>query len=309
MNLSNYEIITKIAELRSFSRCAQELHLTPSAISHTVRKMEQEYGFPLFLRSNTSSEVLPSRECEALLPKLYAVLHAQSGLDDRIFNLQKREAGHITLASFNSFCINELVPLVAIYRQDHPDVTISIMQGGYRDVSEWVSSFKADLGFIATIQEKQFAYTPLMYDEMLCVTSENLHFSHDTFVTREELLQQTIIMQHNEYGVESRRVLENMQLAESSGNSRFENMAYEDDAILAMIEIGMGVSFLPSLSLKREHFHVRTYSLEKKDFRLSNMIRMNTMPLSPAAEEFARFVTRHYASMADGNRLMEYSFR
>lgn len=225
---------------------------------------------------------LSSCECEALLPELYAVIHAHSSLDDCILNLQKREKGHITLASFNSFCINELVPLVALYRLEHPDVVISIMQGGYRDVSEWVSSFKADLGFIATIQEKQFSYTPLMYDEMLCVTPEEMHFSHDTFVTRRELSQQTIIMQHNEYGVESRRVLEKLQLSENCQGSRFDNIAYEDDAILAMIEIGSGISFLPSLSLKREHFRVRTYSLEEKDFRLSNMIRASTVNMPPS---------------------------
>lgn len=302
MNMTNYQIIARIAELKSFSRCAQELHLTPSAISHTVRKMEQEFGFSLFLRTNSSSEVLPTRECKAILPELYAILRAEGNLSTRVLDLQKRENGHICLATFNSFCVNELTPLVASYRKTHPDVTIAIMQGGYLDVNTWVSSFQADLGFVGSYQEKQFLSTTVMRDEMLCVTPEDMTFSHEDYVTKEELTRQTIIMQHHDYGAESNRILENLGLT-----GEFENLAYDDDAILAMIENGLGISFLPSLALKRCGFRIRTFSLEEKDFRPICMIQSPNMPLSPAASGFAQFIREHY-HVNDPKQQISYSY-
>ena len=49
-NPSKYEIFTRAVELRSFTKAAQELGYTQSAVSQTIAQMEQELGVPLFLR-------------------------------------------------------------------------------------------------------------------------------------------------------------------------------------------------------------------------------------------------------------------
>src|SRR5690554_8180437 len=52
----------------SFRNAAQELHLSPSAISHAIRKLEDHIGIKLFLRSTRSIQLTP--EAEALFVQI-----------------------------------------------------------------------------------------------------------------------------------------------------------------------------------------------------------------------------------------------
>ena len=47
MTLFSYEIFDAVARQGSFNKAAQQLHLTPSAISHAIAVMEEELGFAL----------------------------------------------------------------------------------------------------------------------------------------------------------------------------------------------------------------------------------------------------------------------
>ena len=49
MTLFSYEIFDAVARQGSFNKAAQQLHLTPSAISHAIAVMEAELGFPQLL--------------------------------------------------------------------------------------------------------------------------------------------------------------------------------------------------------------------------------------------------------------------
>lgn len=54
MTLFSYEIFDAVARQGSFNKAAQQLHLTPSAISHAIAVMEEELGFALFNRGKTA---------------------------------------------------------------------------------------------------------------------------------------------------------------------------------------------------------------------------------------------------------------
>ena len=52
MTLFSYKVFVTIVEHMNFRKAAEELNLTPSAVSHCVSGMEEELGFPLFIRKN-----------------------------------------------------------------------------------------------------------------------------------------------------------------------------------------------------------------------------------------------------------------
>ena len=54
MTLFSYEIFDAVARQGSFNKAAQQLHLTPSAISHAIAVMEEELGFALFNRGKNA---------------------------------------------------------------------------------------------------------------------------------------------------------------------------------------------------------------------------------------------------------------
>ena len=74
MTLLACQIFSTIAHEGSFARTAEQLHLTPSAISHAVSTMEAECGFPLFTR--TKSGVTMTAAAESLLPSIRQMLNS-----------------------------------------------------------------------------------------------------------------------------------------------------------------------------------------------------------------------------------------
>ena len=79
MTLLACQIFSTIAHEGSFARTAEQLHLTPSAISHAVSTMEAECGFPLFTR--TKSGVTMTAAAENLLPAIQRLLASSESLD------------------------------------------------------------------------------------------------------------------------------------------------------------------------------------------------------------------------------------
>lgn len=66
MTLFSYKVFVTIVEHMNFRKAAEELNLTPSAVSHCVSGMEEELGFPLFIRKTIES-VLPAMPSQFFL--------------------------------------------------------------------------------------------------------------------------------------------------------------------------------------------------------------------------------------------------
>ena len=106
MTLLACQIFSTIAHEGSFARTAEQLHLTPSAISHAVSTMEAECGFPLFTR--TKSGVTMTAAAENLLPAIQRLLASSESLDQSIAQINGMHKGVLRLGVFNSACVTWL---------------------------------------------------------------------------------------------------------------------------------------------------------------------------------------------------------
>ena len=106
MTLFSYEIFDAVARQGSFNKAAQQLHLTPSAISHAIAVMEEELGFALFNRGKNG--VSMTSYGASLYPSIRAVLNSDEALKQSIARLNGLEKGKVKLGAFNSVCASLL---------------------------------------------------------------------------------------------------------------------------------------------------------------------------------------------------------
>lgn len=113
------------ARLESFTLAAAELHLTPSAISHQVRELEDYFGRALFVRRNRRVELTP--EARRLLDSLA-----------RVFDVIEAACGEVSLApqsqvlalhSPPSFAAKWLGPRLPGFMQARPEINIRLTSG------------------------------------------------------------------------------------------------------------------------------------------------------------------------------------
>ena len=70
MSLWDYKILDLIVKEGNLRKAAESMHLTPAAVSHSLAKLEKEFGLPLFVRGRRSMEL--TQYGKMLLPHIRA---------------------------------------------------------------------------------------------------------------------------------------------------------------------------------------------------------------------------------------------
>lgn len=113
------------ARLQSFSLAAQELHLTPSAISHQVKELEEVFGVRLFVRAHRRVELAP--EGRRLLGGLTRIFDA---LEASCAEVNLPPTGQVlSLYCAPTFAVKWLGPRLPAFVKAHPGITIRLSTG------------------------------------------------------------------------------------------------------------------------------------------------------------------------------------
>ena len=94
MSLYSWNVIATVAEHHSISQAANILNLTPSAVSHMVKKVEDGVGYALFIRERNHFELTSSGK--ALLPYIQNYLKSGNALVEEALRLKNSVTGSIS---------------------------------------------------------------------------------------------------------------------------------------------------------------------------------------------------------------------
>jgi DNA-binding transcriptional LysR family regulator len=128
--LRQLRVFAAAARHQSFGKAADELHLTPPAVSMQIRELEQQVGLPLFDRSGR--QVALSVTGEYLLVYVRKVLATLKDAEDAIARLRGLETGRVSIGMVST--AKYFVPrLLAQFRQEHPAIEVKLAVGGNRE--------------------------------------------------------------------------------------------------------------------------------------------------------------------------------
>lgn len=106
----------------SFTRAAEELHVTQAAVSHQVKSLEEYLGIKLFRRFNRS--LLLTDEGQSYLPGMTKSFDLMSDATARL--AKKDPSGPLTVSVLPSFAARWLVPRLGRFRRAHPEIDLRI---------------------------------------------------------------------------------------------------------------------------------------------------------------------------------------
>ncbi len=121
-SLSALRVFEVAARHLSFTRAAAELHVTQGAVSHQIRALEEELGYPLFTR--LPRQVLLTEEGQLLSRSVGEALAIIEAAVVRNRRLQTR--GWVTVSASPSFAMRWLVPRLDDFRVAHPELDVRI---------------------------------------------------------------------------------------------------------------------------------------------------------------------------------------
>lgn len=120
--LNSLRLFEASARLLSFKNAAEELLLTPSAVSHGIQSLEDWLGTPLFLR--TTKGIVLSEAGTAYIPVVRQALELLANGSANIANQQG--LGQLAISMAPTFAAKWLLPRLHRFRERHPDIRIVI---------------------------------------------------------------------------------------------------------------------------------------------------------------------------------------
>ena len=205
MTLFSYEIFDAVARQGSFNKAAQQLHLTPSAISHAIAVMEAELGFTLFNRGKNG--VTMTSYGASLYPSIRAVLNSDEALQQSIARLNGLEKGKVKLGAFNSVCAGLLPQILKSFMASYPQIEVEVYQGTYDDVKEWLRTGQVDLAFLSASCREEFNLTELFREPLLCIVPQDWPEPPNGIMTPELMNGQSFVVQCDATDAEMRQFL------------------------------------------------------------------------------------------------------
>lgn len=124
MDTQSLQAFLAVAQTQSFSRAAEQLHLTQPAVSKRIATLEELLGTRLFDR--IGRKITLTEAGNLLLPRAQRILFTVDDSRRALANLSGQVGGKLTLATSHHIGLHRLPPLLKLYTQRHPEVALDL---------------------------------------------------------------------------------------------------------------------------------------------------------------------------------------
>ena len=144
MDYDALRLFLHLSRTLRFSRTSRECHVSPSALSRTVQRLEREAGWPLFERDRRSVRLTP--EGARFAEHARDTLERWDNLGRELAGRRDRLSGTIAIFASVTACQSFLPELLSAFRQRHPDIHIRLETGYAADALERLAEGRVDAG-------------------------------------------------------------------------------------------------------------------------------------------------------------------
>jgi LysR family transcriptional regulator, low CO2-responsive transcriptional regulator len=281
-------VFNEVARHLSFVRAAENLHLTPPAVTMQVKELEGHVGMPLFDRKG--KQVSLTTTGEYMLVYARKILATVKDAEDAAARLQRAETGVLTIG-FVSTAKYFLMRLLAEFRTLHPGVDIQISIGNRDQLVGMLQNSEVDIAVMGRPpKELQTRAEPFAAHPHVFVSAVDHPLAHRDHLRVEDLRPFDFIVR--EKGAGTRAAMEKF-FEDTHVEPRMKIELHSNEIIKQAVMAGLGLGFLSlhTIGLELEHKLIRMLDVEGAPVvRSWNVVHTQSKMLSPAAEAFRYFM-------------------
>lgn len=263
INLSSRDLdaFLALAQTQHFTRAAERCHLSQSAFSQKIARIEQMAGVALFERSTRHVSLTPEGEvfADEVMRIQQDLQHAVSHLSD----LATRRIGKVAVAALPSVAAVWMPQAIARYRADNPNIRVELFDtladGGLALLREG----RVDMTITAGGDLREFDLTELKSERFFLVCPPSHPLAAKRSVTLAQLAQENFV--HLARSSSVRHHIELAGVGVRTDALQVEHLA----TVAALVAQGLGISVVPELTL----FHFARANLVAIPVRDSHLRR------------------------------------
>lgn len=259
-SIQRHRAFVETVECGSLTKAAARLHCSQSSVSRMISDLEREWGVCLLKRDRTGVEL--TSDGEELLSSSRGICDAYRIMRERVSDVHELAAGHLRIGTISSVATHRLPDAIAAFRRDFPAISYELLLGDYSQIEGWLRSGRIDCGFLRTPHGAGIESTSYETDEFMAILPEGHALAQLDAVPLESFAGEPFLAL--EHGADT----EVAELFEQAGMVPDTVLTTWDDyAIMAMVERGLGLAILPSLILKRVPYKVEARPLAPSAYR------------------------------------------
>ena len=202
MTLEQLRIFVEVAERQHLTQAAAALFLTPSAVSSSIRALEERYGTPLFDRVGRRIET--NQAGRIFLAEARRTLASARTAELALAELGGLQRGSLAIHASHTIASYWLPPLLVRFRQTFPAIELALEVDNTEKVAEAVMQGEADLGFVeGEVNEGSLELTPVGEDRLVIVVGPLHPWADGRVLDKDALLSARWIMREAGSGTRS----------------------------------------------------------------------------------------------------------
>ena len=308
MDFRQIEAFIRVVELASFSRAADELHISQPSVSTYVSSLEKELNTILI---NRSTKVLSTTFAgERFLEKAKEMIALKQDSIEMMNNLSEDVNGEIRVLASSVPALYILPRMLAEFHREYPGIAFIVNQADTAEVVRGIAAHKADIGFAGSmLGDKKCDFIEFTNEELVFIAPNNGSYSADRKYTLEELLYSNSFIsrelgsgtriQYEKYFTENGVILDKIKTCASMDSTY---------SIISAVSFGLGVSIVSELAVRQmldNKFLIRIKLKNTLPERKIYMVINRNIVHSHLLKLFMDYVARQHSSkQGDGVLLL-----
>jgi DNA-binding transcriptional LysR family regulator len=248
MDVRQLEMFRAVAEEQSFTRAAERLHVSQSAISRQVKLLEEELGGVVLHRGARRVTTTPAGE---LLLRLAGRIHRDMrDVVSQISETRELQRGTLTLAGGMTVCMYVLPRLLKMFHRLYPQIELRVASGSAEELAGMLRRHEVDLALLTLpVLAKDLEIRPVLKEELVVVAAPRHPLSRERTVEPAKLGRYPLIVY--EPGSNTRKMIDQFFLEEQIPMDvamETENV----EIIKAMVAAGLGITLIPYMAIARD---------------------------------------------------------
>jgi len=289
----------------SFTAAAKELHLTQSAISHSMKALEEDVGCRLLDRMG--KKVLLTQAGEAFLQHVEKILSGMNAAREAMNELSEWGRGRLRIGASAAACQYILPPVLREFKKKFPKCRLSIVPGDSAEIVNALRDNEIELAFTLELDgEVDFEFHPLFTDELVFLVDPKHPWAKAGRALRKEIPRQKYILYfRNSLTFE---VIEKYFHADDVVIKSMIDMG-SMSAIKELVKIGLGITIMAPWVAREELRRKELVALpmgRRKLKRKWGMLHWKGRPFGWAEETFMQLNRSGAAQFAARNGLRSH---
>ncbi len=246
MDIRSLRYFVAVVEQQSFSRAAEQLHVTQPTVSKMVQQLEQELGLPLLERVGKRFTLTDAGN--VVLQRGRALLAMHGDMSVELEDLQQLRRGDLRLGVTQQ-AHAVLAPLLAAYHRRYPDIELKLFEGGSQSIEIDVRNGVLELGTMldhaanASIWQ-EFDALPLVRSPLCLLAPKDSAWRGRRTVALPELADSSFIFYGESFALNE---IVTDACLRAGFTPRISGRSGQWDFVASLVRLGVGITLLPKV--------------------------------------------------------------